>query len=72
VRAVIDEAFDKGLITINNEYKIVFSSKIKKFSKDEFYDVEFGRFENRMINLPIKFLPNDEFLQYHFDVVFQK
>ncbi len=70
--ATLNKAFDKGLITIDNEYKIVFSSKIKKFSKDAFYEVELGRFENRQIILPIKFRPKDEFLQYHYDVVFQK
>lgn len=70
--ATLDKAFDKGLITINNEYKIVFSSKIKTFSKDIFYDMELGRFENKQIILPIKFLPNEEFLTYHNDVVFQK
>lgn len=70
--ATLDKAFDKGLVTINNEYKVVFSSKIKKYSKDTFYDTELGKFENRQIILPIKFLPNDEFLQYHNDVVFQK
>jgi len=68
--ATLDKAFDKGLITINNEYKIVFSSKIKKFSKEVFYEVELRRFENRQIILPIKFLPNEEFLKYHNDAVF--
>jgi putative restriction endonuclease len=68
----LDKAFDKGLITINNEYKVVFSSKIKKYSKDAFYDTELERFENKQIILPIKFLPNNEFLEYHNDFVFQK
>ena len=70
--ATFDKAFDKGLITIDNNFKIIFSSKLKKYLKADFYKNEFERFENRQLNLPIKFLPNDEFLKYHFDVVFKK
>jgi len=60
------------LVTIDNDFKILFSSKLKKYFKEDFYKNEFERFENLRMNLPIKFFPNDEFLQYHFDVVFQK
>lgn len=70
--ATFDKAFDKGLITIDNNFKIIFSSKLKKYLKEDFYKNEFERFENRQLNLPIKFLPNDEFLKYHFDVIFKK
>ena len=67
-----DKAFDKGLITINSDFQVLFSGKLKKYLKEDFYKDEFQRFENSRITLPIKFLPNDEFLQYHYDVVFQK
>lgn len=68
--ATLDKAFDKGLITINNDFKIIFSSKLKKFSKEQFFENELQRFENQKIFLPIKFLPNEEFLEYHNEVVF--
>lgn len=70
--ATLDKAFDKGLITIDNDFKVLFSSRLKKYLKEDFYKKEFERFENSRLSLPIKFLPNEEFLQYHFDVVFQK
>jgi putative restriction endonuclease len=70
--ATFDTAFDKGLITIDKEFRVIFSNKLKKYLKEDFYENEFGQFENKRMNLPIKFLPNDEFLQYHYDVVFQK
>jgi len=70
--ATLDKAFDKGLITIDSEFRVIFSGKLNKYLKEDFYKSEFERFENKRINLPIKFLPNDEFLQYHYDVVFQK
>jgi putative restriction endonuclease len=69
--ATFDKAFDKGLITINNEFKILFSTKIKKYSKEPFYENEIKKFENQQITLPVKFLPNEDFLTYHNDVIFQ-
>ncbi len=70
--ATFDKAFDKGLITIDGNFKVIFSTKLKKYLKEEFYKNEFERFENKQLNLPIKFLPNGDFLKYHFEFVFQK
>lgn len=68
--ATFDKAFDKGLITIDNDFKVLFSSKLKKYLKEDFYKNEFERFENLRMSLPIKFLPNEEFLQYHHEAIF--
>ncbi len=68
--ATFDKAFDKGLITIDNEFKVLFSSKLKKYLKENFYKNEFEKFENIRINLPIKFLPDSEFLRYHYETIF--
>lgn len=70
--ATLDKAFDKGLITIDNNFTILFSSKLRKYSKEKFYNDELFKFENRRILLPVKFLPNEEFLTYHNDVIFLK
>jgi putative restriction endonuclease len=69
--ATLDKAFDKGLITIDRNYKVIFSEKLKKYSKEEFYNSELIKFENKQIILPIKFLPNEEFIAYHNEVIFQ-
>ncbi|MBP9133939.1 MAG: HNH endonuclease [Saprospiraceae bacterium] len=69
--ATFDKAFDKGLISIDKSYNILFSSKLKKYSKENFYQEELSKFESRQIIPPMKFLPNEEFLIYHNDVVFQ-
>ncbi len=60
-----DRAFDKGLITINEDFKIVFSSRLKKFSKEEFFEKHFIGFENKKIIMPIKFFPDTDFIKYH-------
>lgn len=68
--ATFDKAFDKGLITIDGDYKLRFSGALKKYVKNEFYALEFERFENKRMNLPIKFLPKEEFLNFHYNEIF--
>lgn len=70
--ATLDKAFDRGFITIDKNFKILFSTKLKNRQKEFFYEEELKRFENKSIILPVKFLPNEDFLSYHNDVVFQK
>lgn len=66
-----DATFDKGLIGIKKDYSIVLSSKIKKHKKDSYYDKYFGFLESKKINLPERFHPNKDFLEYHLDTIFQ-
>lgn len=68
--ATFDRAFDQGLITIDAEYNIVFSQRLKKFYDNDFYEQEFARFENKQILRPVKFLPNIDFLKFHYDNIF--
>lgn len=65
-----DKAFDKGLITVDRNYKIVVSSKLKEFYTNEFVEDTFKRFEGHSISIPNKFEPSIEFLEYHNDVIF--
>jgi len=69
LNALHDKAFDQGLMTVKPDYTICFSSKLKKFYNDESMNWML-QFENRKINLPERFLPNREFLEYHNDVIF--
>jgi putative restriction endonuclease len=69
--ALYDRAYDKGLIGINEKYQIVLSSKLKAMEKKEFYPLIFGNLEGMKLNLPQKYLPKKEFLQYHLEMVFR-
>ena len=60
-----DSAFDSYLITINTDYKVLISPKLKKLETETFYQTFFGQFENKPINLPERYLPKKEFLEYH-------
>ena len=67
LNALHDQAFDKGLISINENFEIISSSIIKKMSS---YDHFFQKYENVKIQLPQKFIPDIEFINYHHQNVF--
>ena len=71
LNALHDKAFDKGLITVTPEYKIKNSHSLKKNRESREYQDFFLRFENQVIMLPEKFLPDRKFLEYHNDQVFR-
>jgi len=66
------KAFDKGFITITNEYKIKISQYFNDFKKDVAISDLFLRFDKQKIILPDRFLPSKEFLEYHHDHIFKK
>jgi len=61
-----DKAFDRGLISFDNDYRLILSDKIKKQESKYFLDLE-----GKKMTLPKKFLPNIEFLEYHNMEIFQ-
>ncbi len=65
-----EKAFDVGYFGINSDYKIVLSPVLKLKSTKEYYDDIFGKYEQRTINLPEKYLPNLTFLEHHLTSVF--
>ncbi|XDD42495.1 HNH endonuclease [Leptospira sp. WS60.C2] len=67
-----DSAFDKGFITITPDFKIKISDSLNDYINDNAYLDMFKRYENQTINLPDKFLPSKEFLDFHFNHVFRK
>lgn len=65
-----DKAFDRGLITVTNDYKIKLSNKLIKSIKNTTVESFFLPYHDKYITLPQKFLPNVSFLQYHQNNVF--
>lgn len=66
-----DKVFDKGLMTLTDDFKITFSKKLLKISDKKIYATLFEAYTNQQINLPDKFFPNPEFLAYHRKNVFK-
>ena len=59
-----DRAYEKGLICIDTDYKILVSKRLKAQSSTAFYQEFFGRFEYKLIHLPKTYHPKKEFLEY--------
>jgi predicted restriction endonuclease len=71
LNALLDRAFDRGLITIKaNGYLVQVSNKIKDIQTKEYLQT----FKGREINLPqnTSRFPNKSFLEYHNDTIFEK
>lgn len=66
-----DKAFDKGYITITTEYRVKTSKHLDDFNSKANEEL-FIKYENFPIDLPEKFLPKKEFLEYHYEEVFKK
>jgi putative restriction endonuclease len=65
-----DKAFDRGLMTITQNYEIKFSGKLIKSIKDTPSERFFLPYENRSITLPQRFLPGKEYLKHHNENIF--
>ncbi|MES2727740.1 MAG: HNH endonuclease [Bacteroidota bacterium] len=70
--ALYDKAFDKGLISINEKYEVLLSKQLKEHSTKAYYQTHFAPLENNKIQIPERFLPHKNFLQYHLDEVYLK
>ena len=65
--SLYDSAFDKFLIGIDDNFKVVISPFMKKNIKEPFYEPFFGRFDNQKIREHNKYEPNKDFLKWHLD-----
>ena len=72
LNALHDKAFDKGFITITEDYKIKVSSILLKKELTKSIKQNFIQFHNKQIILPKKFMPDPEFLKYHNHECFKK
>ncbi|QSX30346.1 HNH endonuclease [Shewanella cyperi] len=68
--ALHDKAFDKGLITLNEELEVMLSSQLLQ-QKNRALTDNFEPYENRQIFLPKKFMPSQQFLTHHRNHIFQ-
>lgn len=72
LNSIHDKAFDRGFITITPEFNIKVSKAFCDFEKEKAVQDFFLKYENQKIYLPDKFLPADEFLDFHYNNIFMK
>ena len=66
-----DKAFDLGMITIDENMRVVVSHKYID-EGDAFYNQSIKSFEGKLITLPEKFFPELSFLEFHRENIFEK
>jgi predicted restriction endonuclease len=71
MNALHDAAFDRGLMTIDKEYRVVFSNSMVDQMPPNTYKSFFAEYAGQEILLPDRFVPDQSYLQYHRDNIFQ-
>lgn len=72
LNSIHDKAFDRGLITITNDFRVKLSAYILSKKKDLNIQKFFLSYENQTIIFPDRFLPSIQFLEYHQQNIFSK
>lgn len=65
-----DTAFDRGLLTFDEQYRLVLSKKIKDYMTTESVRHNFVIHEGEQMKLPEKFYPDKTFLSHHRECIF--
>ena len=70
LNALHDRAFDKGLITLDEEMRVVVSKALKHAVSRAVFNDYFIRYEGKKIVAPERGRPSEEFLAYHRGKIF--
>jgi len=65
-----DRAFDKGLITLDEDLRVVHSPSLRDALSCQSYADHFAQYEGVQIRLPARARPAKQFLEYHQNSVF--
>ncbi|MNE44191.1 hypothetical protein D3C80_1384060 [compost metagenome] len=66
-----DKAFDRGLITFNENFELVLSPQLKRL-KSRVYTENFEKYEGKQLRFPLNYPPNNKYMAYHRDEIFGK
>jgi len=70
LNALYDRAFDRGLITFDEDFRLMISGHLKKGDAPEFQQINFIAREGAKLILPHRFSPDAAALQKHRDSIF--
>jgi predicted restriction endonuclease len=66
-----DAAFDRGLITFDDEHRLVVSARLKEQTTNATLRAAFAKYAGKPIQLPEKFAPDEALLSQHRETVFK-
>ena len=67
--ATYDAAFDKHLISFDDDYRMIVSKEIKDYYTNDIAKAYFGNYEGKQIALPSLYLPSKKLLAKHRDLM---
>lgn len=67
-----DAAFDRGLISFDEDFRLVIGPYLKEHLTNEALERNFFAYEGKPIQMPDKFQPDFDFMQKHREEVFRK
>lgn len=62
-----DRAYEKGLLCIDLDYKVLISKQLKEHTTKSYYQDVFGKYDGKYITLPRQYQPHKDFLQFRLD-----
>lgn len=65
LNALYDKAFDRHLISFDEEFRVVLSERIKARAKDEMVKEYFLKIEGKVLEMPYRFFPETHALSNH-------
>jgi putative restriction endonuclease len=71
LNALYDCAFDRGLITFDEDFRMVVSRALKKDRPPEFQQINFLKLEGSKLILPHRFQPDAIAMQHHRESIFE-
>ncbi len=63
--ALYDKAFDKHLISFDEDYRMILSTNLKEHCTKTYFQNHFGKLEGQEMILPSRGMPSNEFLTMH-------
>jgi putative restriction endonuclease len=72
LNSIHDKAFDKGFVTVTPDFRIKVSKYFDDYTIDKSVNNFFVKYNNQEILKPERFLPKQEFLDYHYKNIFIK
>jgi len=70
LNGLYDKAFDRYLISFDENFKLILSDRIKRQSNNKIIQQYFFRFENKKLEMPCRFYPDRDALKAHREVMY--
>lgn len=70
--SLYDSAFDQGLISFDDDYKMIVSTRLKTHTGDGFYQQFFVPYIGKPLHEAQDYMPRKQFLEWHRDVLFNR